>query len=41
MRDEIRGVMRFSGPRLIFRAPAEWIRHKIHERDDVEQNKDE
>jgi len=41
MRDEIRGVMRFSGPRLIFRAPAEWIRHKIHDRNDVDKEKDE
>ena len=36
MRDEIRNVMRFSGPRLIFRAPVEWIKHKIHDREDVE-----
>ncbi|MHA1902898.1 MAG: nitrous oxide-stimulated promoter family protein [Candidatus Thorarchaeota archaeon] len=32
MRDNIRKVMRFSGPRLLFRAPAEWIRHWRHER---------
>ncbi|MFX1482131.1 MAG: nitrous oxide-stimulated promoter family protein [Promethearchaeota archaeon] len=35
MRDEIRSVMRFSGPRLIFRAPIEWIKHKIHDRADM------
>ncbi|MFW9869725.1 MAG: nitrous oxide-stimulated promoter family protein [Candidatus Thorarchaeota archaeon] len=36
MRNEIRRVMRFSGPRLIFRAPVEWIRHKLHDRDEAE-----
>lgn len=39
MREEIRRVMRFSGPRLVFRAPAEWIRHKIHDREDVNSEK--
>lgn len=32
MREEIRRVMRFSGPRLALRAPADWIRHWVHER---------
>ncbi|MFW9786232.1 MAG: nitrous oxide-stimulated promoter family protein [Candidatus Thorarchaeota archaeon] len=36
MRDEIRRVMRFSGPRLALRAPMDWIRHQIHDRDDVD-----
>ncbi|MGD9395889.1 MAG: nitrous oxide-stimulated promoter family protein [Candidatus Thorarchaeota archaeon] len=36
MRDEIRRVMRFSGPRYVLRAPLDWIRHQIHDRDDVE-----
>ncbi|MGY5854410.1 MAG: nitrous oxide-stimulated promoter family protein [Candidatus Thorarchaeota archaeon] len=30
-RQEIRTVMRYSGPRLVLRAPVEWIRHKIHD----------
>lgn len=34
MRDEIRRVMRFSGPRLALRAPIDWIRHQIHDRTD-------
>ncbi|MFX1559186.1 MAG: nitrous oxide-stimulated promoter family protein [Promethearchaeota archaeon] len=34
MRDEIRRVMRFSGPRLALRAPIDWIRHQIHDRAD-------
>lgn len=37
MREEIRKVMRFSGPRLALRAPLDWIRHQIHDRDDTEQ----
>ncbi|MHA1963987.1 MAG: nitrous oxide-stimulated promoter family protein [Candidatus Thorarchaeota archaeon] len=41
MREEVRRVMRFSGPRLALRAPIDWIRHQIHERDDVESKKDE
>ncbi|MDF1537606.1 MAG: nitrous oxide-stimulated promoter family protein [Candidatus Thorarchaeota archaeon] len=32
MRGRIRAVMRFSGPRLVLRAPADWIRHQLHER---------
>ncbi|MFX1415555.1 MAG: nitrous oxide-stimulated promoter family protein [Promethearchaeota archaeon] len=32
MREEIRKVMRYSGPRLVVRAPADWIRHWVHER---------
>ncbi|MGY5880885.1 MAG: nitrous oxide-stimulated promoter family protein [Candidatus Thorarchaeota archaeon] len=39
MRSEIRNVMRFSGPRIVFRAPAIWIRHKIHDREDVNSEK--
>lgn len=39
MRDEIRNVMRFSGPRIVFHAPADWIRHKIHDRGDVNSEK--
>lgn len=35
-RDEIRRVMRFSGPRLALHAPIDWIRHQIHDRDDYE-----
>ncbi len=31
MRKKIRAVMRYSGPRLMFRAPLVWIRHKIHD----------
>jgi hypothetical protein len=41
MRDEIRRVMRFSGPRLALRAPLDWIRHQIHDRDDIDLEKDE
>jgi len=40
MREEIRQVMRFSGPRLALRAPMDWIRHQIHDRDDSESEKD-
>ena len=36
-RDEIRRVMRFSGPRLALRAPLDWIRHQIHDRDEHEK----
>ncbi|MGY5874258.1 MAG: nitrous oxide-stimulated promoter family protein [Candidatus Thorarchaeota archaeon] len=32
-RATIRSVMRYSGPRLIFKTPVEWIRHRLHERD--------
>ncbi len=31
MRNEIRSVMRFSGPRLALRAPVDWVRHWVHE----------
>ena len=31
-REKIRAVMRFSGPRMAFRAPIDWIRHKLRER---------
>jgi hypothetical protein len=40
MREEIRRVMRFSGPRLVLRAPIDWIRHQIHERNDVKVSED-
>jgi hypothetical protein len=33
MRDQIRSAMRYSGPRLIFRAPLTWLRHIFHERE--------
>ncbi|MFW9845178.1 MAG: nitrous oxide-stimulated promoter family protein [Candidatus Thorarchaeota archaeon] len=33
MREEIRRVMRFSGPRLAIRMPLEWIRHAFDERE--------
>ena len=33
MREEIRRVMRFSGPRYALRAPMDWIRHQIRDRD--------
>ncbi|MFW9964252.1 MAG: nitrous oxide-stimulated promoter family protein [Candidatus Sifarchaeia archaeon] len=39
MRDEIRRVMRFSGPRLALRAPIDWIRHMIHDRADTDSEK--
>jgi len=39
-RDEIRRVMRFSGPRLALRAPIDWIRHQIHDRDDYEEKEE-
>ncbi|MHA1636368.1 MAG: nitrous oxide-stimulated promoter family protein [Candidatus Thorarchaeota archaeon] len=32
LREEIRRVMRFSGPRLVLRAPMDWIKHKIYDR---------
>ncbi len=41
MREEIRRVMRFSGPRLAFRAPIDWIRHRIHDTKDSESEKSE
>lgn len=36
MREEIRRVMRFSGPRLALVAPLDWIKHIIHDRTDIE-----
>jgi len=41
MREEIRQVMRFSGPRLAFRAPVNWIKHRIHDREVRESEKSE
>ncbi|TFG99715.1 nitrous oxide-stimulated promoter family protein [Candidatus Thorarchaeota archaeon] len=35
MREEIRRVMRFSGPRFVLHAPMDWIRHQLHDREDV------
>jgi hypothetical protein len=31
-RAKIRAVMRYAGPRLMFRAPLNWIKHKLRER---------
>ncbi|MGY5858021.1 MAG: nitrous oxide-stimulated promoter family protein [Candidatus Thorarchaeota archaeon] len=39
MREEIRRVMRFSGPRYAIRAPMDWIRHQLQDRDDVDSEK--
>ncbi|MHA2261275.1 MAG: nitrous oxide-stimulated promoter family protein [Candidatus Thorarchaeota archaeon] len=36
MRQQIRTVMRFSGPRLALRAPLVWVRHQFHDRKDVD-----
>ncbi|MFW9850676.1 MAG: nitrous oxide-stimulated promoter family protein [Candidatus Thorarchaeota archaeon] len=33
MRQKIKAVMRFSGPRLVIRAPVDWIKHQLHDRD--------
>lgn len=33
MRQRIKQVMRFSGPRLALRAPITWIRHWVHDRE--------
>jgi hypothetical protein len=41
MRTAIRRVMRFSGPRLALRAPLDWIRHQLHDRDDVKPQKEQ
>ncbi|MGY5871430.1 MAG: nitrous oxide-stimulated promoter family protein [Candidatus Thorarchaeota archaeon] len=38
-RAEIRHVMRFSGPRIALRAPINWIRHQLHDRDDIDSEK--
>ena len=35
-REEIRRVMRFSGPRLALRAPMDWIRHQFADREDID-----
>jgi len=40
MRKEIRRVMRYSGSRLALRAPMDWIRHQIHDRDDIDSERD-
>ncbi len=32
MREKIREVMRFSGPRYALNAPLDWIRHQINDR---------
>ena len=40
MRKEIRRVMRFSGTRIALRAPMAWIRHKIHDRNDIDSERD-
>lgn len=40
MREEIRQVMRFSGPRLALRAPADWIRHQFADRKEKETHTD-
>ncbi len=39
-RKEIRRVMRYSGPRLALRAPMDWIRHQINDRDDTDSERD-
>jgi predicted amidophosphoribosyltransferase len=39
-REEIRRVMRFSGPRLALRAPIDWIRHQFADREDFETQTD-
>jgi len=31
MREKVREVMRFSGPRLLIYGPSDWIRHKMKE----------
>lgn len=31
MREQIRQVMRFSGPRIVLRAPIIWLKHKLHD----------
>jgi len=40
MRKEIRRVMRYSGPRIALRAPMSWIRHQIHDRNDIDSERD-
>ncbi|MHA1246973.1 MAG: nitrous oxide-stimulated promoter family protein [Candidatus Thorarchaeota archaeon] len=36
MRERVRAVMRFSGPRFFFRAPMRWILHAIRDRRKVQ-----
>ncbi|OMH40434.1 nitrous oxide-stimulated promoter family protein [Desulfurobacterium indicum] len=31
MKEKIRQVMKYSGPRMIFHAPVEWLKHRIEE----------
>jgi hypothetical protein len=31
MREQIKQVMRFSGPRIVLRAPIIWLRHRLHD----------
>jgi len=31
MREKIKNVMRYSGPRMVFYTPIEWLKHKIEE----------
>ncbi|WP_297444855.1 nitrous oxide-stimulated promoter family protein [Desulfurobacterium sp.] len=31
MRERIREVMRYSGPRMVFHAPFEWFKHRVEE----------
>ena len=38
MREHIRRVMRFSGPRLALHAPMDWIRHQFADREDVDSD---
>ena len=38
MREKIRDVMRFSGPRYALHAPLDWIRHQIRDRSDEREN---
>jgi hypothetical protein len=33
MREQIKQVMRFSGPRIVLSAPIIWLKHKFHEID--------
>jgi len=32
MREKIKNVMKFSGPRMVIYAPLDWLRHEIKER---------
>lgn len=33
MREQIKQVMRFSGPRIVLKAPIIWLRHRFHDMD--------